>query len=92
MNAFREGLVEVIEKYIGRAKADAPEVEDKKGVGVVSSRLLKNREGREIDAELLGLDGDVLRIRARGRVFQISVSELSDEDQEFFKTWKGPGL
>lgn len=50
-------------------------------------RELKNKDGRVIKARLVDKDGDMLTIVKDGRRFEIPISSLSDEDQEFLKNW-----
>jgi hypothetical protein len=58
------------------------------GIRAVTRRSLTNSEGRSIDAELLSKDGDKLTIRVRDKRFDVSISSLSEEDQEFIKDWE----
>jgi hypothetical protein len=48
-------------------------------------RVWKDRQGRELEADFLGLVGDKVRIKrtSDGRVFEYPLEQLSDEDQEF---------
>jgi len=50
-------------------------------------RTLTNAEGRKIEAELISKSGDTLSIQVRGKRFEIAISTLSEEDQEFIKEW-----
>lgn len=51
-------------------------------------RTLTNAEGRKIEAELVSKQDDALIVRVRGNRFEISIATLSEEDQEFIKTWE----
>ena len=50
-------------------------------------RTLTNASGVEIEAEVLELTEGVLKIRAKGRVFELPVETLSSEDQEWAAKW-----
>lgn len=84
---------------IAGVKRDNP-AESKTGAaggGAVSSgaklksdpvRALKHKDGRIIKARLGAKDGDTLTIVKDGRRFDIAISDLSEEDQEFLKDWR----
>ncbi len=50
-------------------------------------RDLTNQEGRKIKAELIDLNEGKLKIRSKGRVFEVSVDSLSEEDQKWLAGW-----
>ena len=50
-------------------------------------REFTNTEGVAIQAELLEFADGVVKIRSRGRVFEVPLEKLSQEDQEWLKKW-----
>ena len=50
-------------------------------------RSLKNQEGKVVEAELMELKGDTLVCLIKGRRYEIPVSTLRPEDQDFLKKW-----
>lgn len=50
-------------------------------------RLLTDKEGRTVLAQLVSKDGDTLVTIIRGRRHEIAISTLSEEDQEFLLEW-----
>ncbi|MFK5924758.1 MAG: hypothetical protein QM496_21480 [Verrucomicrobiota bacterium] len=50
-------------------------------------RELTNLEGKKIKAELLDLNDGKIKIRAKGKVFEIPADKLSKEDQTFLTEW-----
>jgi hypothetical protein len=51
-------------------------------------RKLTNADGVSIDAELVSKTGDSVVVQSKGRRFEIKLSSLSKEDQEFIAGWK----
>lgn len=51
-------------------------------------RELKNKDGRSIKAQLVAKTGDTLTIVKDGQRFEIPISSLSEEDQEFLRDWQ----
>ena len=51
-------------------------------------RTLTNQKGQRIKAKLLGKDGQKVTIETSGQKHQIDISTLSEEDQEFLKSWE----
>ncbi len=54
-------------------------------------REITSSDGKKIEAELLELNEGMLKIRSRGRVFEVPVERLSEADQAFFKDWSAEG-
>ena len=54
-------------------------------------REITSSDGKKIEAELLELNEGMLKIRSRGRVFEVPVERLSEADQTFFKDWSAGG-
>jgi hypothetical protein len=52
----------------------------------LEARTWKSSDGREIDAELVRVDGDVVLLLMGEKEFRVPVERLSDADQEFLKT------
>ncbi len=50
-------------------------------------RDLTNRDGRKIKAEILDLSEGILKIRSKGKTFEVSVETLSAEDQKWLAEW-----
>jgi hypothetical protein len=50
-------------------------------------RELTNLEGKQIKAEILELNNGNLKVRANGRVFEISLVTLSQADQDWAAAW-----
>ena len=50
-------------------------------------REITSTDGKKIEAELLELNDGMLKIRSRGRVFEVPVERLSEADQTFLKEW-----
>ncbi|MDA7921641.1 hypothetical protein N9Z18_00060 [Verrucomicrobiales bacterium] len=50
-------------------------------------REITSADGKKIEAELIELNDGMLKIRSRGRVFEVPVERLSEADQTFFKDW-----
>lgn len=51
-------------------------------------RLLTDKEGRTVLAQLVSKDGDTLVTIIKGRRHEIAISTLSEEDQEFLLEWQ----
>lgn len=56
------------------------------------TRTLTNTEGKEVDAQLILLQGDILHAKIKGRSYKIPLNTLSREDQEFIKKWANDAL
>ena len=54
----------------------------------LTKRTLTNAEGKTIEAELIGKNGDTLVALVRGTRFEIPISSLSQSDQEYLKDWE----
>ena len=50
-------------------------------------RELTSSEGKKIEAELLDFQDGSVKIRSRGRVFEVPLERLSEEDQTFLTEW-----
>ena len=50
-------------------------------------RDFTNKSGATINAELLDLQDGIVKIRTKGKVFEIPVETLSDEDQTWLNEW-----
>ena len=55
-----------------------------------TTRTLENKDGKKIKAELVEKKGEKLVILVKGTRYEIRITDLSDEDQEFIKSWS-PG-
>lgn len=51
--------------------------------GVAQARTWTNRDGKLIEAELLGVEGDMVKLQVGKKVYEIPLKSLSDADQEF---------
>lgn len=58
-------------------------------LGAKTLRTLTNLDGKAIQAELIGKDGDKVTFRRKGtyKNYTIIISTLSEEDQKFIKNW-----
>ncbi|QTN32914.1 hypothetical protein HZ994_11455 [Akkermansiaceae bacterium] len=54
----------------------------------VTVRKLTNAEGKVIEAQLIGKDGDTLIVMVSGRRYEIPISTLSKSDRAFVKGWQ----
>ena len=59
---------------------------------MVEARVFTNKQGREIDAEIISVASPEVKIkRADGKVFTMLIDTFTDEDQAFIRTWKPAG-
>ncbi len=59
---------------------------------MVEARVFTNKQGREIDAEIISVASPEVKIkRADGKVFTMLIDTFTDEDQAFIRTWKLAG-
>jgi hypothetical protein len=52
------------------------------------ARTWENNDGRKIEAELTGIEGENAVLIKDGRTVKIPISSLSSADQDFIKAWK----
>jgi hypothetical protein len=58
------------------------------GILHAEPRAFTDQFGRSITAELMSVDGDQIRIRRDdGQIFTLSASKLTEDDQQYIKTW-----
>lgn len=50
-------------------------------------REITSSDGKKIEAELLDLNEGMLKIRSRGKVFEVPLERLSEADQTFLNEW-----
>ncbi len=56
----------------------------------LEARTFTDNEGRELEAELLAVEGETVRIRRGGRSsdeFELPLAKFSEEDQAFIRRW-----
>ena len=51
------------------------------------TRALENKDGKKIEAELLGKQGDTVIVLVRGRRYELKINSLSKKDQDFLANW-----
>ncbi len=56
--------------------------------GFGQARTWTNDSGNQIEAEMRGMEGDVVLLQKDGQVFRVPLASLSEEDQAFAKAWK----
>jgi hypothetical protein len=56
-------------------------------VDISHGRVFRNKDGREIDAEIRTVRGDQVEMKVKDKLFVFPVSSLSDEDQVFVREW-----
>lgn len=54
----------------------------------LQARTWENNDGKKIEAELTGVEGDNAVLRKNGRSFKVAISSLSAADREFIQAWK----
>lgn len=52
------------------------------------ARTWENNDGKKIEAELTGIDGENAVLQKDGRTFKVAISSLSAADRDFIKSWK----
>lgn len=55
--------------------------------GIASARLFTDDQGRQVEAELLGVTGTNVVLERNGQAVQWPLAKLSAEDQAFVKNW-----
>ncbi|WP_018970195.1 SHD1 domain-containing protein [Rubritalea marina] len=54
----------------------------------LSARTWTNRKGKLIEAEMLGVEGDKVKLLMKGKTFKVPIKSLSPEDQSFIDSWE----
>lgn len=57
----------------------------------LDARTFTNEKGREIDADIVSVEGDRVElkiIKKGGKTYMVPVSKLSETDQDFIKEWQ----
>ena len=49
--------------------------------------VFTNQDGKKIEAELVDLDGGSVKLRMHGKLYDVPIATLSDEDQKFLQYW-----
>lgn len=50
-------------------------------------REFTNQNGKKIEAELVDLDGGMVKLRMYGRIYEVPIESLSEEDRKFLHYW-----
>ncbi|MEM7315306.1 MAG: SHD1 domain-containing protein, partial [Planctomycetota bacterium] len=59
-------------------------------LGGADIRTWHDRKGRDVRAAFVGLDGDKVILRVKGKEKRLAISKLSDEDQRFLESHREP--
>lgn len=55
----------------------------------LQARTWKNKKGKTVQATLLSVEGDKVKLKAQnGRVYPLKIESLSQKDQDFIKKWQ----
>ena len=57
---------------------------------VLEARKFTNKSGKVIEATILDVQGEKVKLQIKSKKFTIPIDSLSDADQEFIKDWEKP--
>ncbi|MEM9237751.1 MAG: SHD1 domain-containing protein [Verrucomicrobiota bacterium] len=59
------------------------------GCSFLQARTWTSTDGKEIEAELVKVEGEIVVLSMRGKEYRVPLNKLSDEDREFAESWEG---